>query len=319
MKFLETHFNEYIQSSKNVNLHPSLHSTFNKFPKKICDLKNIIFYGPPGVGKYTQMLNSIQQYSPSELKYEKKLTCTYNKYDYIFKISDIHFEIDMSLLGCHSKLLWNDIFITINDVLSSRSNSSGIIVCKNFHKIHNELLDCFYSYIQCINKNVNITYILLTEHISFIPENILNCFFVINMARPNKTSYNKILNKKLNSKINITSIYNIKNIITNTNSFINNINTLIDKIMVYIKDPESINYLHFRDLIYDIFIYDMDINYIIWKIIYNLEIIMNIPKEIISDIYLDTYIFFQYYNNNYRPIYHLENYLYTIINKVHGF
>ena len=139
------------------------------------------------------------------------------------------------------------------------------------------------------------------------------------MARPNKTSYNKILNKKLNSKINITSIYNIKNIITNTNSFINNINTLIDKIMVHIKDPESINYLQFRDLIYDIFIYDMDINYIIWKIIYNLEIIMNIPNEIISDIYLDTYIFFQYYNNNYRPIYHLENYLYTIINKVHGF
>ena len=133
MKFLETHFNEYIQSSKNVNLHPSLHSTFNKFPKKICDLKNIIFYGPPGVGKYTQMLNSIQQYSPSELKYEKKLTCTYNKYDYIFKISDIHFEIDMSLLGCHSKLLWNDIFITINDVLSECSGETIRYVLMQAH------------------------------------------------------------------------------------------------------------------------------------------------------------------------------------------
>ena len=44
-----------------------------------------------------------------------------------------------------------------------------------------------------------------------------------------------------------------------------------------------------------------------------------ISSEIMTTIYLDTFSFLQYYNNNYRPIYHLENYLYSLINKIHGF
>ena len=45
---------------------------FQKFPNKLNQLKNIIFFGPSGTGKYTQMLKSIKKYSPTELKYEKK-------------------------------------------------------------------------------------------------------------------------------------------------------------------------------------------------------------------------------------------------------
>ena len=70
MKFHETHFEEYI---KKENLHPKLEKIYNNnFPKTINKLGNLIFYGPSGVGKYTQMLNSIKKYSPSDLKYEKK-------------------------------------------------------------------------------------------------------------------------------------------------------------------------------------------------------------------------------------------------------
>ena len=60
MKFCETHFEEYI--NVNENLHPKLEKIFNKFPKKINDLKNLIFYGATGVGKYTQVLKSIRKY-----------------------------------------------------------------------------------------------------------------------------------------------------------------------------------------------------------------------------------------------------------------
>ena len=49
----------------------------------------------------------------------------------------------MDLLGCNARLLWNNIYKAILDILSSRTGHSGIIVCKNFHKIHNELLDIF--------------------------------------------------------------------------------------------------------------------------------------------------------------------------------
>ena len=97
MKFLDTHFDDYIQSSSKISLHPHLKKTYEQFPNNINNLNNLLFYGPSGVGKYTQALNAIKKYSQSDLKYEKKLTVCYNKTNYYFKISDIHFEIDMSL------------------------------------------------------------------------------------------------------------------------------------------------------------------------------------------------------------------------------
>ena len=132
MKFYESHFEEYIVSNQKINLHPKLESVFLKnFPESIQQLKNVIFYGPSGVGKYTQVLRSIKKYSPSELKYEKKLSIVFNKQVYYFKISDIHYEIDMSILGCNSKLLWHDIYQQIIDIISAKPEKNGIIVCKN--------------------------------------------------------------------------------------------------------------------------------------------------------------------------------------------
>ena len=79
----------------------------------------------------------------------------------------------MSLLGCQAKLLWNEIFLHILDIIYvTKSNNTGIIVCKYFEKINTELLEIFYSYIQSLNyKNLNIIYVILTEHVAFIPNN----------------------------------------------------------------------------------------------------------------------------------------------------
>ena len=166
MKFHETHFDEYI-NVKN-NLHPKLEKIFAKFPSDLKDLKNLIFYGPSGVGKYTQMLKSISKYSPSELKYEKKISITYNKSQYYFKISDIHYEIDMSLLGCNSKLLWHEIYLQLIDVISAKTDKRGIIVCKYFHEIHSELLENFYSYMQQnIALCINIKFIFFMNYLKY--------------------------------------------------------------------------------------------------------------------------------------------------------
>lgn len=318
MKFLDTHFDNYIQSSNSVSLHPTLKNKFDTFPANINDLKNIILYGPSGVGKYTQLLNIIKRYSPSELKYEKKLTVIYNKVNYYFKISDIHFEIDMSLLGCNSKLLWNDIYTNIIDVLSARTNKNGIIVCKNFHKIHSELLECFYSYIQHNNININLICIIITEQVSFLPDNIVNNFHIISIPRPLKTNYNKILAEKLPVNYDLSSIYNIKNILTNTPSFTINIKKYVEKLYNLIGNPKELGFIHFRDVIYDIFIYDMEIGHVVLLLLKHIHEKQNISLETMSSIYIETYSFLQYYNNNYRPIYHLENYLYSLINKIHG-
>ena len=203
MKFYESHFEEYIIESKRINLHPKLEKLYSKFPKEINNLRNLIFYGPSGVGKYSQMLKSIKKYSPSKLKYEKKISVTYNKQPYYFKISDIHYEIDMSLLGCNSKLLWHEIYSQIIDIISAKNDKSGIIVCKYFNDIHTELLENFYSYMQKNHSScVDLKYILITDELSFIPDNILNCCQVINIERPTRTNYMKCV-KKIPNKIKL--------------------------------------------------------------------------------------------------------------------
>lgn len=319
MKFLDTHFDNYIQSSNKISLHPIVKKKIDNFPSNINYLKNVILYGPEGVGKYTQLLNIIKKYSPSELKYEKKLTVIYNKTNYYFKISDVHFEIDMALLGCNSKMLWNEIYSNIVDVLSARTNKTGIIVCKNFHKIHSELLDCFYSYIQQNNTNINLIYFIISKSVSFIPDNILNSFHMISLSRPLKSQYNKILGKKLPTSYNVNDICNIKNVLTNTASFNLNMKNYVDNLYQLMINPHELKYGEFRDIIYDIFIYDMEIGDLIVLLLNNMATSTTISPKIMTDIYIDTFSFLQYYNNNYRPIYHLEKYLYSLINKIHGF
>ena len=84
MKFLETHFEEYINKVEENNLHSKLTKVYAKFPKTLDKLGNIIFYGPGGVGKYSQVLYAIKKYSPSDLKYEKKMIVQFDKKQYLF-------------------------------------------------------------------------------------------------------------------------------------------------------------------------------------------------------------------------------------------
>jgi hypothetical protein len=314
MKFLETHFEEYINVKE--NLHPKMEKVFAKFPKKFTDLKNIIFYGPSGTGKYTQMLKSIKHYSPSELKYEKKISLTFNKQPLFFKISDIHYEIDMSLLGCNSKLLWHEIYLQIIDIISAKVDKSGIILCKNFQEIHSELLENFYSYMQQNTNVVDIKYILITDSISFIPDSILNCCEIIHIARPSKTIYNKCLKSKLPVDLKLQNINNIKGI---SIQMIDSHKFICKKIIDAMININELKMLKFRDLLYDIFIYNLNITDCIWYILTSLNEQNKIGETDLSLILVKTFSFFQYYNNNYRPIYHLEQYLYYIISVIHNY
>jgi hypothetical protein len=318
MKFYESHFEEYIIESNRENLHPKLEKIYSKFPKEISKLRNLIFYGPNGVGKYTQMLKAIKKYSPSELKYEKKISVTYNKQPYYFKISDIHYEIDMSLLGCNSKLLWHEIYLQIIDIISAKNEKSGIIVCKYFNDIHNELLENFYSYMQKNHTScVDLKYILITNELSFIPDNILNCSQVINIARPTKTTYTKCI-KKFPNKIQLENITNIKNLHFYNEELMLQYKIICNKIINNLINIEEIHFLKFRDILYDMFIYNLDISNCIWYIITTLVNQNKINKQHLTPILIKTYCFFQYYNNNYRPIYHMENYLLSLAKIMHG-
>ena len=320
MKFYETHFEEYINETQRVNLHPKLDKIYDKFPKQIQNLKNLIFFGPGGVGKYTQMLKSIKKYSQSDLKYEKKISVSYNKQQYFFKISDIHYEIDMSLLGCNSKLLWHEIYQQIIDIISAKTDKYGIIVCKYFHEIHSELLDNFYSYMQQNNAiSVDLKFILITEELSFISDSILNCCEVINISRPTKSLYTKCLKNKLPNKLKLENITNIKILHLYNEDLMIQYKIICNKIIHNMININDIQFLKFRDILYDIFIYNLDIYDCIWYILSTLVEDKKIKIEHLSNIMIKTFCFFQYYNNNYRPIYHLENYLFYLIKLIHNF
>ena len=75
MKFYDTHFDDYITSNNTISLHPKLSKAYEKFPENLHDLKNMVFYGPKGVGKYTQMLSAIKKVQPNRTQVRKE-----NKY-----------------------------------------------------------------------------------------------------------------------------------------------------------------------------------------------------------------------------------------------
>ena len=318
MKFYETHFEDYISANNEKSLHPALSETYKKFPAKLTELKNLIFYGPKGVGKYTQMLAAIKNYSPSGLKYEKKLSVTYNKNVYFFKISDIHYEIDMSLIGCNSKILWNETYNQIIDIILSKNEKSGIIVCKYFQNIHSELLEIFYSYMQTLNSaNVDLKFILITEDLSFIPDNIVNCCQIIKVPRPSRLTYNQCLKIKLPKQHDLSSITNIKNIYSNEHPALPTHEIICDKLFEIMIHLPALNLYNLREHLYDIFIYNLDPYECIWYILQKLMLAQKIKDSELTEILIKLQTFLKYYNNNYRPIYHFENFMLCLIMKIH--
>ena len=98
--------------------------------------------------------------------------------------------------------MFNEIYNNIIVIVSTKQNKTFFILCKNFHTIHSELLEIFNSYMQSLNHiNVKLIYILLTENISFINNNILNRCQVIPIKRPSKKIYENTLNVSLSKNL----------------------------------------------------------------------------------------------------------------------
>lgn len=355
MKYYESASNEYIQAAKQFDLHPELAEKRNAIPASITQLGNMIFYGPSGSGKYTQFLRFIERYSSNRLKTEKMSVQT-EKQSYDYHISDVHYEIDMALLGCESKKLWNDSFFQIIDVVSAKKIKSGIICCHNFHNIHSELLDIFYSYMQhCRTLSIHIAFVLLTEHVSFIPNRILQCCKIIPVKRPAPELYKGLVdyqsrfysglgstNKEFAKNIGLLplsflakpkfdtaefqpeSIPNLKEMRAYIRSQKKDgvmakdvFNIVCDNIIQEMLKHETTKLIDLRDHLYDILLYGLDITECLW---YILAFFVDQGHDLdLSEILDKTNSFLKYYNNNYRPIYHLESIFIYLITKIYHY
>ncbi len=303
-------FVDYIERSNKKNLHPKIDKLYKSFSDNIKDSPNIFFYGPPGTGKYTQMLKLVSRFSPSTLRHEKRITMDHEKHTFNLKISDIHYEIDMSLLGCNAKLMWNDIYKRINDIVLSTAHKIGIIVCKNFGAINKDLLDIFYNFRKTqINSQITLKYILISESIGFIPDDIIHCSIVIPVARPIRSKLEQSF--KINKDIQLDKITNMKNIHMEfkTDKCHNVSETLYNLII----DNKLFSFSGLREHLYSILINNLNVEECIWIVTEKLINGNNIKLSQLNELMENIYTFFKQYNNNYRSIFHLEKIIIDII------
>jgi hypothetical protein len=177
-------------------------------------------------------------------------------------------------------------------------------------------------------------YIIITEHVGFIPDNILNNCKTIHVPKPSITNCNKCLIKNneydglkvKNNALHASSCISDNSAIEKNKKenhritpFINPHEKLCNNILENIKNPNKISFLLLRDMLYEILIYNYDLGECIWYIINDLIKHNYLNTNNLSTILIHTYTSLQYYNNNYRPIYHLENYVYKLIIHIHKY
>jgi hypothetical protein len=95
-------------------------------------------------------------------------------------------------------------------------------------------------------------------------------------------------------------------------------NIVCNNIIREMENYQKIVFTQFRDTIYDTLIYNLDVAECMWHIITHFIENDSLQGERISNVPIKTHLFFKYFNNNYRPIYHLESMLFYIINQVYG-
>ena len=319
MNLNEYRFDSYLSAKRNVfDAQPNI-TTINENLYKCGKTPNIIYYGPDGIGKYSCALDYISRFSGSGLSYEKRMIVETTKGEFAVKISDVHFEIDMSLLGCNAKQTWNDIVRHIHDVMSLRKGQKSFLLCKNFQDIHGELLDVFYSYMQTTNRASRMAYVILTNCVSFIPSDVMNRCLTIHVARPARQAciaFNK--GGKMAEAHRISNLRQWKD--GNTGSQLDSI--VKDAVDMVRSVPEvGFDFLALRDRMYDINVLGHNPWAVVWGILNALLVGGDIPDSKSACVVDEMYRFLELFNNNYRPIYHLERCVYflaTIVNELQG-
>jgi hypothetical protein len=182
--------------------------------------------------------------------------------------------------------------------------------------------------------NIQVKFILLTEHISFIPSNIINCCNILHIQKPNKETFEKMMqsnhsisnspffvarkaqdkdnfikrissnqcrtpmkHRELLQSIDTNTLINIKelqsfSLIKTPNEIPTDIfNIVCDQIIEEIELCDNIHFTHFRDSLYDILIYNLDITECVWYIITHFINTDKLKSADISDILQKTYTF----------------------------
>lgn len=273
-------FDSHIQEIKRVNFHPKLSCL------KVNQQKHMLLYGPPRSGKYSQALWYLHSQSPSELKYERRMTVTCDKEQHHIRVSDIHYEVDMDML---SKTMWHELYVNICHSISAKQSKWGVIMCYNFQETNAELMDVFYSYIQhnC-TEPIHVTFIIITCDMCVVPDAVVDICQLVRIPRPS-------VHRKPD-KLHYALCNTIVNQLTNTSLH------------------KPFPFAELREQLYQLSVYQLHLPTCIWYIIEKLQFtdkqLESVMEHVLS--------FFKLYNNNCHPIYHLERLIFNMLETLHG-
>lgn len=296
---------------------------YNSIYKNVCELNiheknkeciskmksHSIFYGQKGIGKYSNIIHQIYKNNNIHYLHEKKLIVDIsNKQNLILKTTSLFCELDFKLIHINNKNNIFQILDLLNDSYYVKNNKKYYILCKNFECIQNELLEIFYSFMKQYNSFI---FILHTSNIGFIPHSILHICDIYCFQYPTQKMLKKLGGRKLDSK-NMENMLQVNYGITIENF------KLIDAIYTIMTDYNNFDYMKLRENLYNVLVYNRDIYIVFLKIlqrcfendILTIEQYKKVQDTIIKDL--------SYYNNNYRPIFHLEKIFLTIVREIHN-
>jgi hypothetical protein len=220
----------------------------------------------------------MEEVSKSKLSYEKKVTVNYDNTEYIYRMSDVHIEINFEFLGCIAKNLWAAIY---QNIVSIAGPNQFYIMCRNFSSINNELMENFYTYMSNLHSNLH--FVFLVNHISCLPTEIMNASMVVPIKKYMACNKGQV-----------------------QHSFVERVTDIIIK-----KDQPSVKEI--RILLYDLLIYQIDIYDLFYQIIKNVNNHLLIEPQKMIKLLNEVKKILKLFNNNYRSIYHLENFIMTIL------
>ena len=122
----------------------------------------------------------------------------------------------------------------------------------------------------------------------------------------------------MSSSNEILSVFHWLNVLLTLFEYVWNSEWL--KIVEDIINYETIDYLVLREKLYNIFTYNLDLYECIYIIVNTLVEKGYITEDKTEKIFIKMHKFLKLYNNNYRPIYHLESfvsYLCIVIHELH--
>jgi hypothetical protein len=297
-------------------LHPALIPYFDALPVDVCALPPLVFYGPPGVGKYTQALAVIAAFSPSGLHYEKKLSLPAGpggREPMTLPISDVHFEVDMALPGCGGRSAWAEVHSCIVDAVLARPRKAAIVLCKNFHDAPADLVRVFFSYMQERPDRIALRYVLLTEHLSRVPESVVARCRVIPVPRPDRAAYTRALSCAPSAPPrNMLSVGAPSR------------EPSVEKMaagsaVAALRGVKSLDVLGAREAIYAGLVRNMDIGEWVWQLVHQFAGKRDTRPGFACGALECVHEFYQTYSGNYRPIYHLEKLALSLATLAHGF